>query len=114
MAQVQAELLQGATAYAMFPKEHLPGMDPADAGQAPDVVRPGTEPELPQEYRDFQDVFSAEGAGILPPHSEYDHAIDTQGKQPPHRPIYNLAQHELKALREYLETSLAKGWIQPS
>jgi hypothetical protein len=30
---------------------------------------------------------------------------------PPYMPIYNLSQRELVILREYLDSSLEKGWI---
>ena len=51
----------------------------------------------------------------MPPHREVDHAIDIQpGKEPPYGPIYPLAPAELKVLREYLEASLAKGFIRES
>ena len=43
------------------------------------------------------------------------HSIDLEpGKQPPDRRIYSLTQRELDVLRDYLESSLAKGWIRPS
>lgn len=71
-------------------------------------------PSLPEALRQYEDVFSLEAAGILPPHKATDHAIETQGKEPPHLPIYNLSSPELEVLREYLDAALAKGWIRRS
>ena len=73
----------------------------------PTVMRP--------EYADFEDVASEINAGILAPHKAHDHDIVLEpGTSPPHRPIYNLSERELKVLREYIETALNKGWIRPS
>jgi hypothetical protein len=44
--------------------------------------------------------------------NEWDYAIELEdGKMPPYMPIYNLSQRELAILREYLDSSLEKGWI---
>ena len=73
------------------------------------------EDEIPAEYADEMDVFSDELAKLLPQNSEHDHTIDLEeGKTPPQMPIYNLSQRELEILREYLNSSLQKGWIRPS
>ena len=73
----------------------------------PTVMRP--------KYVDFEDVASEINTGILAPHEAHDHDIVLEpGTSPPHQPIYNLSEHELKVLWEYIETVLNKGWIQPS
>jgi hypothetical protein len=41
------------------------------------------------------------------------HRIETIG-EPPHGPIYNLSQEELRVLREYLDNALTMGWIRES
>ena len=70
---------------------------------------------LPPQYHDFLDVFDREQANKLPPHRSWDHSIDLQpGKQPPAARPYSMNQHELKALREYLDKELAKGFIRVS
>ena len=70
---------------------------------------------LPVKYHDFVDVFSKKNADILPQHRPYDCPIDLEpGTQPPWGPIYSLSESELKALREYLDEHLAKGFIQHS
>jgi hypothetical protein len=71
--------------------------------------------KLPEIYREFSDVFSKERADLLPEHRKYDMKIELKtGSQPPYGPIYNLTQDELKALKEYLDENLAKGFIVPS
>jgi len=70
---------------------------------------------VPKEYHDFADVFSKAEANHLPKHSTYDHTISIEeGKSPPFGPIYKLSEVELKALREYLEENLGKGFITTS
>lgn len=69
---------------------------------------------LPLALRPYSDVFSAESAGMLPENKPSDHAIDTEGKEPPHGPLYNLSGKELEILRDYLKDALAKGWIRRS
>ena len=70
---------------------------------------------LPARYHDFSDVFEKKNADQLPEHRLYDCPIDLQeGAHPPFGPIYGLAEPELKALREYLDENIAKGFIQPS
>jgi len=70
---------------------------------------------IPDQYKEFQDVFEKKNADILPEHRPYDCAIDLQdGAQPPFGPIYNLSQNELVALKEYIEENLAKNFIRHS
>ena len=73
----------------------------------PTVMRP--------EYADFKDVASEINTSILAPHEAHDHDIILElGMLLSYQPIYNLSEHELKVLQEYIETALNKGWIQPS
>jgi hypothetical protein len=74
----------------------------------------GVATTLPKEFRDYEDVFSKEAAGQLPPFKEGDHAIDLEGKEPPYGPLYNLSSRELEVLRDYLDDAMAKGLIQRS
>ena len=70
---------------------------------------------IPEKYQDFMGVFSKEAAGMLPDHHTMEHRIDLEpGSQPPYGPVYALSEKELEVLREYLDTSLAKGWIRRS
>lgn len=70
---------------------------------------------LPPQYHDYLDVFDRKQANSLPPHRPWDHAIDLQpGKDPPFARPYSMNRHELKALREYLDKELTKGFIRVS
>ena len=79
---------------------------------------PGTtnqEALLPEEIRDFQDVFSPKEAERLPPHRSHDHEIRLiEGKTPPFGPLYPMSRNELTALKEWLEENLRKGFVRPS
>ena len=71
----------------------------------PTVMRP--------EYADFKDVASEINTSILAPHEAHDHDIILElGMLLSYQPIYNLSEHELKVLWEYIKTVLNKGWIQ--
>jgi len=66
-------------------------------------------------YKDYVDVFSKDRAETLAPHRPIDHAIDLEpGFNIPYGRIYNLSEVELKTLKAYIETNLAKGFIQRS
>ena len=70
----------------------------------PTIIRP--------EYADFEDIASEINASILALHKAHDHDIVLEpGISPPHQPIYNLLEQELKVLQEYIEIALNKGWI---
>ena len=59
---------------------------------------------IPEQYKDFEDVFQRKIADMLPEHRLYDCAIDLQeGAQPPFGPIYNLSQTELTELQKYID-----------
>ena len=72
--------------------------------------------EVPAEYSDYSDVFSAEHAAELPENTGMnEHAIELEeGKQPPFGPIYSLGLVELETLKTYIETNLANGFIRSS
>lgn len=70
---------------------------------------------LPEIYSDFAPLFKERPVGTLPPHRDCDHAIPIEpGSKVPFGPLYTLSQAELKALREYLDDNLAKGFIRKS
>ena len=70
---------------------------------------------LPRTYQEFQDVFSEDQAEILPQHRKYDCPIDLvpDAKQP-FKGIYQLSPLETKALKDYIDENLKKGFIRPS
>ena len=72
--------------------------------------------KVPTEYLDFADVFSPDLASELPGHTGINnYAIElVDGQQPPCGPIYSLGPVELEALKAYIETNLANGFIRPS
>ena len=82
-------------------------------------LQPLKDPEtpLPKEYLDFADSMFAEPSNHeLPPRRPgLDHEIPlVDGAKPVVRPIYNLSENELKALKEYVDDYLKKGFIRPS
>jgi hypothetical protein len=65
---------------------------------------------LPPEYSDFADVFLEKLARELPLLGGRIHAIKLElRKTPPWGLIYNLADTELRVLREYIDDTIAKG-----
>jgi hypothetical protein len=70
---------------------------------------------LPEELKDYADVFSPKEAEKLPPYRNYDHNIRLQeGKTPPFGLLYPMFRNELIALKEWLKKNLRKGFIRPS
>ena len=75
-----------------------------------------SEPQLPIEYAEYADVFEERNSQQLPPHRpNVDHEISlVPNAKPVFGPIYNLSEIELKALKEYIDKMLERGWIRPS
>ena len=72
-------------------------------------------PGLPEDYHEFQDVFSKASASNLPPHRSYDLKIDLEeGAEPPIGRMYSLSETEMKALREFLDENLNNGFVRTS
>jgi hypothetical protein len=70
---------------------------------------------IPSTYRGFLDIFSKKKGETLPLQRPTDHAIDLEpGTKLPYGRIYRLSEVELKALKAYIETNLASGFIQRS
>ena len=72
--------------------------------------------EVPAEYCDYSNVFSAENiVELLENTGINDHAIELEeGKQPLFDPIYSLRPIELETLKTYIKTNLANSFIQIS
>ena len=72
--------------------------------------------EVPAEYSDYSDVFSAKyAAELLKSTGMNEYAIILEeGKQPPFGPIYSLGLEELETLKTHIKTSLANGFIRSS
>lgn len=70
---------------------------------------------IPIEYHDLHEAFSKQKATQLPPHRPSDCAIELiPGSSPPTGRIFPLSQPEHKAMSEYIDEELAKGFIRPS
>ncbi len=71
--------------------------------------------EIPSEYSDYADVFSANLAMELPKNREMnEYAIELiKSKRPLYGPIYSLEPVELETLKTYIETHLKTGFIRP-
>lgn len=70
---------------------------------------------IPDEYRQFAQVFQETLDTGIPEHTQYDHEIPLkEGTTPRFHKIYGLNEEQLKALREYLDENLQKGYIRPS
>jgi hypothetical protein len=70
---------------------------------------------FPVEYLEYIDVFAKSRADILPHHRKWDIAIETiDNFTPKWGPIYNLSELEMKALKDYIDENLSKGFIRPS
>ena len=69
--------------------------------------------EVPAEYSDYSNVFSAEYAVELPENTGInEHAIKLEeDKQPSFGSIYSLELVELGTLKIYIKTNLANGFI---
>ena len=71
--------------------------------------------KIPRNYQEFYEMFKEEAHEKLPEHRDWNHKIPIEGrKKPTYGPIYVLSETELKALREYLDENLKKGFIRPS
>jgi transposase InsO family protein len=81
---------------------------------APSVGSTGKDPStLPAFLKGYEDVFDPVEAAKLADQGGFEHAIETTGP-PPFGPLYNLSGPQLKALRDYIEDALKKGWIRHS
>ena len=60
-------------------------------------------------------MFSLRLANKLPPYRPYDYEIKLKdGTEPRFGPLYTMSRDELRALRDWLEEQLKKGFIRPS
>ncbi len=71
---------------------------------------------IPDKYLPWADsVFSPTEVNNLPPHRPYDCSIELEdGKDPPFGPMYRLTQDEQKALADYVDEHVKKGFIRRS
>src|SRR6516225_8325103 len=70
---------------------------------------------VPPKYWEFSNVFLKTSFDALPPHSEFDHAINLDDSFIPQRSkIYSISPCEQKELDSFLEENLASGRIRQS
>ena len=71
---------------------------------------------VPVEYSSFSRLFSEEASQRFPPSRPWDHAIELKPDTPDtvDCKVYPMAQHEDKALEEFIDEQLSKGYIRPS
>lgn len=74
---------------------------------------------LPDQYRDFVDVFSKQASDEMPPRRPNDYQVNLgEGQNPDqaigYSPLYKQSAEELAAARDYIIDNLAKGFIGPS
>jgi hypothetical protein len=68
-------------------------------------------PEFPEEYWEFEDVFSEEKANQLADYFLVRYAIDIGDAISPYRFIYKLSENELKILKKYLDENPKRKYI---
>ena len=73
-------------------------------------------PLLPEQYRDFVDVWDPSKTSELPPQREgIDHAIELeQGSTPPAKRPYGLSRDQALVVKTFVEDMLKRGHIRPS
>lgn len=71
---------------------------------------------VPSQYHDYLDVFSKQKSERLPPHRQYDLGIDLEpgAELPKVGKLYQMSSEELRALKEFIDENLAKGYIRQS
>jgi hypothetical protein len=71
--------------------------------------------KVPIEFHESFLMFDEELSKGFPPRRPYAHTIPLKNdKEPPFGALYRMSQEELKALNEYIEDNLTKGFIQVS
>jgi hypothetical protein len=75
-----------------------------------------TDATLPEEYKEFAQLFNDEAADCFPPEREWDHAIDLKPGAPGSLDckVYPMTRDEDTALERFLAEMVAKGYIRPS
>ena len=101
----------GAPIYAVFVTPAIPMRSDCVELNAMDTQ----DITLPPEYAEYAEVFSEEEAAKFPDSTRVEHSIPVEeGAEVPYGPIYSLSANELRVLREYIKSSLVKGWIRLS
>jgi hypothetical protein len=79
------------------------------------LIKQKPENIMPLEYYDYLSVFQEKKKPIQPPHRHQDYQIPLMDNQiPPFEPLHALDENQLQTLKEYIDSSSAKGWIRSS
>ncbi|KAL6458335.1 hypothetical protein MHYP_G00335650 [Metynnis hypsauchen] len=85
--------------------------------ELPSTLEGPARPDLtgvPKEYWDLQQVFSKEEAQVLPPHREFDCAINLlPGTTPPRGRLFALSSPERAAMEDYIRNGRLQGLNPP-
>jgi hypothetical protein len=75
-----------------------------------------SEKDVPEQYKEYADVFSEEKAKRFPPKREEDHQIKFTDNVPKYFKggVYSLTVKQTAFLRKWLDKELKKGFIRPS
>ena len=75
-----------------------------------------SEETLPEQYREYNDVFSEQKAKRFPPNREENHEIHFTPDVPKffEAKVYQMPHKQVTFLRKWLDEELAKGFIRPS
>ena len=110
--QFARELAKSSASCFQVKLTYRPDLDDDDDPDPLEADLTGVPLRLRQKFRDFFDLRKAESPTA---HKATDHAIELKpGTDPPFMRIYNMSPAELKALEEYINDALAKGWIRES
>eukprot|EP00833_Pecoramyces_ruminatium_P008925 jgi/Orpsp1_1/1182957/evm.model.c7180000083281.1 len=86
-----------------------------ETGETEETEKKSNEEIIEQYYSDLKIIFEKNEAEKLPPHRDYDIAIELiPGGQLYFGPTYSLTVKELEALREYIKDNLRKHFIRKS
>ena len=89
-----------------------PDLDEEDEEDPQECDLAGIPIRIRRKYRDFFNIQKAESPTD---HKPTDHAIELKpGTEPPFMRMYNMSPAELRALEDYINEALAKGWIRES
>jgi hypothetical protein len=79
------------------------------------VMEPVNQIPLPSAILDYKDVFENDTQKMMAYVTETSHTINLRpSTMPPFQPLRNLSATKLEALRHYLVTAKANGWIRCS
>jgi hypothetical protein len=70
---------------------------------------------VPKEYHNYLSVFQGKQTLTQPPYCHHNHRIPLIDNQiPPVKPLQALDKTRLQTLKEYIDSSIKKGWIHSS